>query len=240
MHWNVRSPYLAWALGSDHLYPEVLVLPAGWTHTQHILGSTFNLMIKPMSFLPPTDLPVSCLTHILYSPALCTLTCRPQLLARDAVFPLSSQFPSLHSFCLTLFGDGLVAKSWLTLATPWSVACQSPLSMGFSRQENWSGTHFLLQGIFPAQGSNLGLLHCRQTLYWESDHLYHYVCVCVNICLFTYLWLCWVFAAAHGLSLVVMHGILIEVTSLVVEHKLCGVRASVVAACGLVVVVLRL
>ena len=25
--------------------------------------------------------------------------------------------------------------------------------------------HFLLQGIFPTQGLNLGLLHCRQTLY---------------------------------------------------------------------------
>ena len=24
--------------------------------------------------------------------------------------------------------------------------------------------HFLLQGIFPTQGSNPGLLHCRQTL----------------------------------------------------------------------------
>ena len=27
------------------------------------------------------------------------------------------------------------------------------------------GCHFLFQGIFLAQGSNLGLLHCRQTLY---------------------------------------------------------------------------
>ena len=26
------------------------------------------------------------------------------------------------------------------------------------------GCHFLLQGIFPTQGSNLGLLHCRQIL----------------------------------------------------------------------------
>ena len=25
--------------------------------------------------------------------------------------------------------------------------------------------HFLLQGIFPTQGSNPGLLHCRQMLY---------------------------------------------------------------------------
>ena len=24
--------------------------------------------------------------------------------------------------------------------------------------------HFLLQGVFPTQGSNLGLLHCRQIL----------------------------------------------------------------------------
>ena len=31
------------------------------------------------------------------------------------------------------------------------------------------GCHFLLQGIFPTQGSNPGLLHCRQMLY----HLSH-------------------------------------------------------------------
>ena len=32
----------------------------------------------------------------------------------------------------------------------------------------WVGCHFLLQGIFPAQGLNPGLLHCRQILYWLS------------------------------------------------------------------------
>ena len=37
--------------------------------------------------------------------------------------------------------------------------------MGFSRQEYQSGFHFLLQGIFPTQGLNLGLPHCGQTLY---------------------------------------------------------------------------
>ena len=31
------------------------------------------------------------------------------------------------------------------------------------------GSHSLLQGIFPTQGLNLGLLHCRQILY----HLGH-------------------------------------------------------------------
>ena len=34
---------------------------------------------------------------------------------------------------------GLVAKSCLTLATPWTVAYQVPLSMGFPRQKYWSG-----------------------------------------------------------------------------------------------------
>jgi len=36
--------------------------------------------------------------------------------------------------------------------------------MEFSRQEYWSGCHALLQGIFPTQGSNPGLPHCRQIL----------------------------------------------------------------------------
>ena len=36
-------------------------------------------------------------------------------------------------------------------ATPWTVAYQAFPSMGFSRQEYWSGVPFLLQGIFPTQ-----------------------------------------------------------------------------------------
>ena len=55
------------------------------------------------------------------------------------------------------------------VATLRTVAYQAPLSMEFSRQEYWSGCHYLLQGIFPTQVLNLGLLHCRQTLY----HLSH-------------------------------------------------------------------
>ena len=39
-------------------------------------------------------------------------------------------------------GSDLVAKSCLTLATPWTVTVQASLSMGFSRQEYWSGLPF--------------------------------------------------------------------------------------------------
>ena len=56
-------------------------------------------------------------------------------------------------------------------ATPWTVAYQAPLSMGFSRQGYWSGLPFPSPGIFPTQGSNSGVLHCRQTLYRLSHIL---------------------------------------------------------------------
>ena len=36
--------------------------------------------------------------------------------------------------------------------TPWTVARQAPLSMGFSRQEFWSGLPFLTPGDLPDPG----------------------------------------------------------------------------------------
>ena len=63
---------------------------------------------------------------------------------------------------------GLVAKSCLTLATPWTVARQAPLSMRFSRQEYWSGLPFPSPGDLPHPGIKPGLLHCRQILYQLS------------------------------------------------------------------------
>ena len=73
----------------------------------------------------------------------------------------------IHCLCLSC-GGGLVAKSCPTLATPWTVACQAPLFMGFSRQEYWNGLPFPSPGIFLTLKSNRGLLHCRQILYWLS------------------------------------------------------------------------
>ena len=39
-------------------------------------------------------------------------------------------------------GGGLVTQSCPTLVTPWTAAHQAPLSMGFPRQEYWSGLPF--------------------------------------------------------------------------------------------------
>ena len=40
-------------------------------------------------------------------------------------------------------------QSCLTLCMLWTVACWAPLSMGFSRQEYWSGLPFLSLGVLP-------------------------------------------------------------------------------------------
>ena len=63
----------------------------------------------------------------------------------------------------------LVAQSCLTLCDP--LDCSLP---GFSVHEDSPGKnigvgyHALLQGIFPTQGSNPDLPHCRQILYQLS------------------------------------------------------------------------
>ena len=49
-------------------------------------------------------------------------------------------------------GVVLPLKSCPTLATPWTVACQVPLSVGFSRQEFWSGLPLSSPGNVPNPG----------------------------------------------------------------------------------------
>ena len=61
----------------------------------------------------------------------------------------------------------MLSHIWL-FATPWTVACQASLSWNFPGKNTGLGCHFLLQGIFPGQGSDpclLRLLCCRQTLH---------------------------------------------------------------------------
>ena len=48
--------------------------------------------------------------------------------------------------------DGLVTKLCPTFATPWTVSCQAPLSMGFFRQEYWNGLPFPSPGDLPNPG----------------------------------------------------------------------------------------
>ena len=63
-----------------------------------------------------------------------------------------------------------VAQSCPTLCDPMDCGPPGSSIHGiFLGKSTGVGCYFLLQGIFPTQGSNLYLLHCRQTLY----HLRH-------------------------------------------------------------------
>ena len=57
-----------------------------------------------------------------------------------------------------------VAQSVRLFATPWTTQF-----MEFSRPEYSNGSLSLLSGIFPTQGLNPGLPHCRQTLPTEPQ-----------------------------------------------------------------------
>ena len=66
------------------------------------------------------------------------------------------------------------------LVTPWTVACQAPLSRGFSRQEHWRGLPCPppWESSWPRDQTLLCLLHHRQILYhwatWEAHTLFKY------------------------------------------------------------------
>ena len=77
----------------------------------------------------------------------------PGDLADPGIEPMSPAFtiePPGKTY--TMMGSGSVAKWYSTLATPWTVACQAPLSMGLSRQEYWSGLPFPSPGDLADPG----------------------------------------------------------------------------------------
>ena len=63
----------------------------------------------------------------------------------------------------------LVAQSCPALCNPTDYLTRFLCPWDFSGKNPGVGCHFLLQGMFPNQGLNLGPLHCRQIPY----HLSH-------------------------------------------------------------------
>ena len=70
------------------------------------------------------------------------------------------------------------------LATPWTIACQTTPSMGFSKQEYWNGLPFPSPGHLPTPGIELGSpslqadsLPAEPPVYDLSYLLFHYFAV---------------------------------------------------------------
>ena len=67
--------------------------------------------------------------------------------------------------------------------TPSTLACHALLSVGFSRQEYWSGLLFPPPGIFLTQGSNPCFLHL---LHWQTDSFTIIPWLVVNNLIYTF------------------------------------------------------
>ena len=87
----------------------------------------------------------------------------------------------IHTWLLEKPWDSLVTKTCPSLATPWNVACQAPLSMGFSRQY-WSGLPFPSAGNLPDTGikprSPASQVDSLRTELWEENHISDYTDLC--------------------------------------------------------------
>ena len=136
----------------------------------------------------------------------------------------------------------LLSSVWL-FSTPWAVACQAPLSMGYSRQEYWSGLPFPSPGDLPDPfphpslhinvcsfdfsseylSGSLLLNQIKKSLYLYESHnftpfwkLSLFMAMLGFHCFcagFLYLW-------RVGLLFVMVHRLLIAMASLVEEHGL--------------------
>ena len=68
----------------------------------------------------------------------------------------------------TQLSESTAAAAGMLSLDPMDCSRQAPLFVGFSRQEHWSGCLAILQGIFPTQGLDPGLLHL---LHWQAGFL---------------------------------------------------------------------
>ena len=83
----------------------------------------------------------------------------------------------------------LVAQSCLRLfMTPWTVACQAPLFVEFSRQESWAELSFPTPGDFPDPGIELTSLESPAlageffTTHWATwEYIYSSVYMSIPI-----------------------------------------------------------
>ena len=78
-----------------------------------------------------------------------------------------------------------------SFATPWTCSLSGSSDCDFPGKNTGVGYHFLLQGIFPTQGSNPCLLHGRWILYlwtiWEAPFTFLYPSEQISILPF---WVC--------------------------------------------------
>ena len=137
-----------------------------WTFVSKVMSLLFNMLSRlVIAFLPRSK-------HFLFS---WLQSPSAVILEAKKIKSLTVSIVSPFIFQEVIGPDAMISIFWMLSFKPaFSLSSiifikRLFLSMGFSRQEYWSGLPRLSQGILPTQGLNLGLLHCRRILY----HLSH-------------------------------------------------------------------
>ena len=107
-------------------------------------------------------------THSIEGPRQDSSTAGEFLEAEDEIQVTSSQLQmnTLLIFRSLVVGSHSVVP--ISLRHPQTIARQGPLSVGFSRQQYWSGLPFPSPEDLPTQGLNPSFLHYKQILYHLS------------------------------------------------------------------------
>ena len=101
----------------------------------------------------------------------------------------------LHIFDLCVCVCSIISNSFMT---PWTVALQAPPSVGFPRQEHWSGLPFPSPGDLPDPGIKPRFPALEDQFFttsaaWKAPciiYMHLCVCVCVCVCVQTHAYLC--------------------------------------------------
>ena len=81
--------------------------------------------------------------------------------------------PRFHIYALIC---GLLHSHVQLFATPWTVAHQAPLSMGFPGKNTGGGCHFLLQICVNIQYLFLSFWNCYQRSHWPLSPQFGHLC----------------------------------------------------------------
>ena len=127
-------------------------------------------VLMPFSFMFwDKDTRKSVYDHKLFDAEILNLITRTPL--KNAKYTISSYISETLSCCL-------VAKLCTTFVTEWTAGRQAPLSVGFPRQEHWSGLPFPPPGDLPGRKSREGSSRGSSNqglnpylLHWQADSL---------------------------------------------------------------------
>ena len=162
----------------DYPFPHVTFSLSMWSIFYFCQCNCFlNHFLKGISFLNCIFLIIStveylfmCVGHLYFLVDYVFLMCLKVHLSILDINLVSSLYTVDSHYLLCTHAQSLSRVQ--VFATPWTVACQAPLSTDFPGKNTVEGCHFLLQRMFPSQGSNLHFLLGRQILYhwatWEA------------------------------------------------------------------------